>query len=127
MARRTRQQAACKAHRIAWVPARGNYVLLHHDGGEDLRRRSLSDLHREPDPRRFVRIHRSTIVRRDAILHLHRVPGGDYDVQLRSGAAVTLSRPHVEHFRRASRRARPGAAIGLQDPTSEGAATCSGP
>ncbi len=101
--KRAGRELLVDAHRIEWVSARGNYVLLHHDGGEDLLRRSLSDLHRELDPRRFVRIHRSTIVRLDAILHLHRVPGGDYDVQLRSGATVTLSRTHVEHFRRASR------------------------
>jgi len=37
------------------------------------------------DPPRFIRVHRSVIVRLELVELLHRSPGGDYQVQLRGG------------------------------------------
>lgn len=52
----------------------------------------MNRLERELDPTRFVRIHRSTIVPIDRIREL--VPGfhGDFEVTLKDGTRVMLSR-----------------------------------
>ncbi len=89
------------ADQVEWIEARGNYVLLHHDGGELLERRTLADAARALDPTRFVRVHRSAIVRVDAVVELVRVAGGDHRMRLASGAEITLSRGYRADFERA--------------------------
>jgi len=56
----------------------------------------MQTLEERLDPARFFRIHRSVIVRLDRIEALLREPGGDYAVQLKSGARLSVSRNRVE-------------------------------
>ena len=44
------------------------------------------------DPSRFLRVHRSVIVRLELVDLLHRSPGGDYEVQLKGGMRLPVSR-----------------------------------
>jgi two-component system LytT family response regulator len=57
-----------------------------------LLRETVNELERKLDPRRFVRIHRSTIVNLDSILEFQRHFHGDLKAILKSGAALTVSR-----------------------------------
>ncbi len=77
---------------LNWVEAEGDYVRLHLEKRTLLIRKTMDSMERELDPRRFVRIHRSTIVNVDAIAELRPVPGGDYRVSLKDGTMLTLSR-----------------------------------
>lgn len=77
---------------IDWIEAAGNYVRLHLGKEEHLLRESLGGLEAKLDPRRFVRIHRSTIVNIDRIRELRPAFHGDYQVVLKDGAELTLSR-----------------------------------
>ena len=52
------------------------------------------------DPARFVRVHRSIIVRLDLIDALLKAAGGDYEVQLRTGARLKVSRSRREELER---------------------------
>jgi two-component system LytT family response regulator len=45
-------------------------------------------------------VHRSVIVRLDAIDVLHKGPGGDYELQLKTGARVRVSRARREELER---------------------------
>jgi len=52
------------------------------------------------DPARFMRVHRSAIVRLDAVDVLHKGPGGDYEVQLKNGTRLRVSRSRREELER---------------------------
>jgi two-component system, LytTR family, response regulator len=52
------------------------------------------------DPRRFVRIHRSTLVNLDRVRELEPLFHGDFLVRLRDGTELTLSRTYRETVER---------------------------
>jgi two-component system LytT family response regulator len=85
---------------IDWIEAANNYVVLHAGPRTHILRGTMADLESALDPRRFLRIHRSTIVALDGIVRLEVASRGDYDVVLRDGTTLTLSRTHrgrLEH------------------------------
>lgn len=53
--------------RIDWIAAAGNYVELHGGGRVILHRAPLSSVEAQLEAQGFVRVHRSTLVRRDRI------------------------------------------------------------
>ena len=85
---------------IDWIQAADNYVTVHASGREYLLRETLATLERQLDPDRFVRIHRSTIASLDRIAELQPSSHGDFDVRLRDGTRLTLSRSWREHVER---------------------------
>jgi two-component system LytT family response regulator len=84
---------------VDWLGAADNYVALHCGPRQHLVRDTLARLEQRLDPRHFVRIHRSTIARIDRIIELVPDLHGDFQVRLRNGATLAMSRtfrPHVE-------------------------------
>lgn len=77
---------------VDWIEAEGNYVRLHDRAASHRYRRTLDALESRLDSRRFVRTHRSAIVNVERILELHPAGSGGYDVLLRDGTRVPLSR-----------------------------------
>lgn len=78
---------------INYIAGAGNYAEVHlFDGTRVLHRETLTTLEQQLDPEEFVRIHRSTIVRRSSIVELRPNIKGDYTVILRDGQTLTLSR-----------------------------------
>jgi MFS family permease len=77
---------------VVWVEAAGNYVELHRDGGGLLHRASLADMERRLQTAGFVRVHRSRLVRREAIAAIESKPTGDFLVRLRDGRELAGSR-----------------------------------
>jgi two-component system LytT family response regulator len=77
---------------IDWIEAADYYVQLHAGGQSYLHREPLRDLEARLDPRRFVRIHRSTIVAIDRVAELRPSAHGDHCVRLRDGTDLKLSR-----------------------------------
>lgn len=78
---------------IHYITGAGNYAEVHlSDGKQVLHRETLSALEEQLDPSQFVRIHRSSIVRRSCISELRPNDKGDYSVILQSGEVLTLSR-----------------------------------
>jgi len=77
---------------IDWIEAASYYACLHVGRETHVIRRTLSDLERDLGEERFVRIHRSIIVNLDRIQGLELRSDGDYEVVLRSGARLRLSR-----------------------------------
>ena len=59
-------------------------------------RESMQQLEERLDPDRFMRVHRSTIVRLDLVEALLRSEGSDYQVQMRGGPRLRVSRSRRE-------------------------------
>ena len=77
---------------VVWVEAAGNYVELHRGADGLLHRASLADMERRLANAGFVRIHRSRLVRRDAVAAVESKPTGDFVVRLRDGRELSGSR-----------------------------------
>lgn len=68
---------------IEWVGAAGNYVELHGAGRTILHRAPLSSVERQLSRHGFVRVHRSTLVRRDRIARVRPL-----DIVLADGTSL---------------------------------------
>jgi two-component system LytT family response regulator len=79
---------------IQWIESDGNYVRLHCTGRALLHRERMSDLEQRLDPKAFVRIHRSAIVRMNRIRSLKPLDGGEYRLIMDDGRSMTLSRSY---------------------------------
>lgn len=77
---------------VVWVEAAGNYVELHRGGAGLLHRASLSEMERRLQSAGFVRIHRSRLVRREAVAAVESKATGDFVVRLRDGRELAGSR-----------------------------------
>jgi two-component system, LytTR family, response regulator len=77
---------------IDWIEAVGCYACLHVGSDTHIMRRTLSELERDLGEEKFIRIHRSTIVKLDRIHGLEVRNGGDYEVVLKSKIRLRLSR-----------------------------------
>ena len=84
---------------IDWIEAEGKYVRLHAAGAAHLIRESIGDVEERLDARRFLRIHRGTIVNVKRILEMHRGFGGGIFVVLRDGTKLTMSRRYRTRIR----------------------------
>jgi two-component system LytT family response regulator len=84
-----------RAEEISWADAQGNYVRLHVGGKAHMLRRSFSDFEASLDPRKFVRIHRSTIVNLDQVARLTPQGHGEHVVTLKNGTRLTSSRTYA--------------------------------
>ncbi|MEM9558076.1 MAG: LytTR family DNA-binding domain-containing protein [Acidobacteriota bacterium] len=83
---------------IDWIDAAGNYVKIHAGGEVHTLRETMTHLEERLDPERFLRIHRSTIVRVDRIKELQQQFHGDYVVILEGGQRLTLSRSYRDRI-----------------------------
>jgi two-component system LytT family response regulator len=83
---------------IDYITASGAYAELHAGRSRHVVRESLQNLEEQLDPGRFIRIHRSAIVRVSLIDTLLRGEGGEYQVQLRSGVTLRVSRYRREEL-----------------------------
>ena len=77
---------------VVWVEAAGNYVQLHRSGAGLLHRTSLAAMESRLRQAGFVRIHRSRLVRREAVAAVESKPTGDFIVRLRDGRQLGGSR-----------------------------------
>ena len=81
-----------KTEEIDWIEAQWKYVNIHVRKDAHLVREGMTSLESSLDPRKFVRIHKSSIVNVDQIAQLQPWFHGDYRVILRDGTTLTLSR-----------------------------------
>jgi len=90
---------------IDFVEAEDNYVVVHAASRTYKGRDRISDVESQLDARRFVRIHRSTIVHLAKIREVQPLTHGDHAVILRDGKVLRVAR---------SRRQALGEALGVQ-------------
>lgn len=74
------------------IEAAGNYVEVHSGGKAHLIRESLTGFIAPLDPSEFLRVHRSHVVRVGFVAELKPMFHGDYELVLRDGHTLPLSR-----------------------------------
>lgn len=79
---------------IDWIETAGNYLKLQAGNESHLIRERMNQIETRLDPRKFVRIHRSTVVNIDRIKELQPLFNGDQIVVLRDGRQLTMSRTY---------------------------------
>lgn len=77
---------------IQRVSAAGNYVEVHARGRTHLIRDTLTSFISQLDPSEFLRVHRSHVVRVGFIAEMRPLFHGDYELILRDGQTLSLSR-----------------------------------
>ena len=77
---------------IEKVSAAGNYVEVQAGGKVHLVRETLANFVAQLDAGEFLRVHRSHVVRMGFIVELRPLFHGDYELVLRDGQVLTLSR-----------------------------------
>src|SRR5438552_583570 len=83
---------------IEFVQAAAKYVKIYAGGRCFSLRQSLGSLEGRLDPALFVRVHRSTLVNVEHIAEMHPLFHGDYELILRRGTRLTLSRRYRERL-----------------------------
>src|SRR5215510_561759 len=81
-----------KAEEIDWIEAEGKYVRLHVGKESYLLREAIGTMETQLDPKKFPRIHRSTIVNIDRVRELQPWFHNEYRVVLKDGTELMLSR-----------------------------------
>jgi two-component system LytT family response regulator len=76
---------------IDWIEAYGDYAQLHVGAKTILHRTTMNELEQRLNPRQFVRIHRSSIVRVAGVVELRRLANDEYVAVLADGATRPVS------------------------------------
>lgn len=90
-----------EADDIDWIEAEGNYVSVHSGAKSHLLRETISSLESQLDPKKFRRIHRSSLVQINKIKELQPWFHGEYRIILHCGAELMLSRNYRENLQEA--------------------------
>ena len=83
---------------IEFVQAAAKHVKIYAGGRCFSFRQSLGQLESRLDPASFVRVHRSTLVNVEHIAEMHPLFHGDYELILRRGTRLTLSRRYRDRL-----------------------------
>jgi two-component system, LytTR family, response regulator len=81
-----------------WIGAAGDYAELHVSGRTHLLRETLAELERQLDPAKFMRIHRSRIIRLACITELKSIDNREYVVKLSDGSQHRSSRSYGDRL-----------------------------
>jgi two-component system, LytTR family, response regulator len=85
---------------IDWIESARNNVILHVGPQRYVHHETTSGVQARLDPNKFLRIHRSAIVRIDRIKELVPWFNGDYRVTLKDGTPLTLSESYRDCLKR---------------------------
>ncbi|MDQ8186499.1 LytTR family DNA-binding domain-containing protein [Pelagicoccus sp. SDUM812002] len=79
---------------INYISAANNYVEIHAENATHLMRETLSALEAQLDPKKFLRISRSSIVSINRIREIHPLFHGEHTLVLSTGTKLTASRSY---------------------------------
>ncbi|WP_454598128.1 LytR/AlgR family response regulator transcription factor [Qipengyuania sp. SM2507] len=83
-----------EVHTIEHIEAAGDYMCIYTGDNSLILRETMKDLERRLDPRKFQRVHRSTIVNLDQVRQVKPHTNGECFLVLDSGAEVKVSRSY---------------------------------
>ena len=81
---------------IEWIDAAGDYMCIHAGTDTHVLRGTMHELEQRLDPRRFARVHRSTIVNLTRVKEMRPHLNGEYFLLLDSGHEIKLSRSYKD-------------------------------
>ncbi len=79
-----------------WISAAGDYTELHVRGRTYLLRETMNSLQQKLPPAKFLRIHRSRMVRMGCIVELRSIDNREYMVRLSDGSEHRSSRTYAD-------------------------------
>lgn len=83
---------------ITWIEAAGNYVMLHVGREAHMMRETLRGLAERLDPKKFVQLHRSSIVNVDRLRELSPWTRGEQVAVLEDGTEITIGRAYRDNL-----------------------------
>jgi two-component system LytT family response regulator len=83
---------------IDWISSQGNYIEIHSGGEKFLIRETMESIENRLNPKQFLRIRRSAIVRIEQIKELHALFAGEFEVVLKNGAKLASSRRYRKNL-----------------------------
>jgi two-component system, LytTR family, response regulator len=86
------------AEDVEWIAAAGDYAELHARGRSHLLREPMNSLEQKLDPEKFLRIHRSRIVRINGIQELRAIDNREFIVKLSDGSEHRSSRTYADRL-----------------------------
>ncbi len=87
------------AHQIDKIEAERDYMRLHVSDRSYLLHQTISKLEEQLDPELFLRVHRSTIIRKDHIVRLGHDGAGSWHVDLASGETIRIGRTYLKRVK----------------------------
>lgn len=87
------------AEDIDLIEAERDYMRLHVGTRSYLLHQTITELERRLDPERFIRLHRSTIARRDRIAGLKHDGCGNWTADLTDGRTLRIGRTYLANVR----------------------------
>ncbi len=88
-----------EADQVDYLQADGDYVALHVGSRRYLLRESLQRLQEQLDGERFLRVHRSIMVRLDRVAEMQSLSNRDAMLRLHDGTLLRASRTYVDALR----------------------------
>lgn len=88
-------------HDVYCIEAEGNYVRVYDNQKGYLLRETISSLEEQLDPKQFLRIHRSAIVKIDRIKEMQPWFHGEYRIIMENGKQLALSRNYRANLQEA--------------------------
>lgn len=79
-------------HQIKYLEAYDDYVKIHTTDGMYLKNKTMSSFEKQLDPKQFVRIHRSFIIKVDQLAKMEPMEKDSYIAILHSGDKVNISK-----------------------------------
>jgi two-component system response regulator AlgR len=87
------------ARDIDLIEAERDYMRMHVGARSFLLHQTITELERKLDPAEFVRLHRSTLVRRDRIVGFKHNGAGAWEVQMHDGRWLRVGRTYLANAR----------------------------
>lgn len=83
---------------IDWFEADGNYVILHIGNKTELIRDTIKNIESKLDQKKFVRVHRSSIIRINSIKELIPWFGNEYKIKLKNGNELLTGKKYKSNI-----------------------------
>ncbi|KGJ90133.1 LytR/AlgR family response regulator transcription factor [Colwellia psychrerythraea] len=86
------------APEIQWIESSGNYVKVCLERTAFIARQTITTVQSQLDPEQFIRIRRTHIVNKNEVVTVDHISKGDYQITLKSGTTLRLSRGYKTRF-----------------------------
>lgn len=100
MVQHGRNKTVVFVNEITKITSATPYITIHAGDKEYLHTDTLKAFYQKIDSEMFIQIHKTTIVNIHMIAALKSRLNGDYDLQLKNGEHIRLSRTYVEAFKK---------------------------
>jgi len=85
--------------RIIYLEAQDDYIMVYTDEGKHLKQGTMKYYEDHLDESKFIRVHRSYIVRMDQVVQLEPYAKDNYIMKLKNGAALKISRSGLKNLK----------------------------